>query len=724
MRKSISTKVLVLLLLCGLSGSSQVIQVTTDAGNQMNPAIHKSVIVWEDDRNGNLDIYALTRGTGREFQVTTDGNNQYSPAAYNDIIVWTDERNGNQDIYGYNLSTDQEFQLTTDGTNQMDPVLYENTVVWADNRNGNYDIYGIDLRVLEEFSITTHESNQIHPDISSGIVVWQDYRNGNWDIYGYNLLTGQGFQITFDAQNQTDPALYADIVVWEDYRNGNSDIYGFNRLQNQEFPITTDASNQVAPDIHNNMVVWEDDRNGNYDIYGYDLLMSEEVTVVAAPGLQQNPALYEGYIVWEDTRNDNYDIYGYTASALAALTVLVTDVNGAPVFQAAVSVGPYTGVTDETGAAVITGISPGTYTITVSAAGYQETSKDVHVTGDESLTITLSQVEEDTSISFTVIVQDATGRAVAGASVVLTGPAGYTDTTDVQGIVVFSPVVEGTYVLTVSHADYGTYTDPTIQVTASTALTVMLNPDTGFIHGTVYWDTTKTPAQDIAVQVYDQGSGRLEKTVTTDDQGHFIAEVLKTRMYSVIVEDFAEQKQIGIIPSDSLDAGAVIIILDSQSSIKGVVEDDSGKALAGVQITVTAQDQFISSSTNTEGLFSAEVPPGTYTLEVTAPGYQRFTQLFIVSYKEVHDFGVLVLDQKPDVRIDIHEESPTDEEVTWPSGSSVMIPVLITLIVCIGVVLFVVVRAKNRSDLVTTAVISVFTGIIAIIVMWILFQIG
>ena len=723
MRKNVYVKVLVLVLLCGLSESSQVIQVTTDVGNQTNPAIHKSVIVWEDDRNGNLDIYALIRETGTELQVTTDGDNQYGPAVYNDIIVWTDERNGNQDIYGYNLSTDQEFQLTTQGDNQMDPGIYEHIVVWADNRNGNYDIYGIDLRVLEEFSLTTHESNQIHPDIHGNTVVWQDYRNGNWDIYGYNLLTGQEFQITFDAQNQTDPALYADIVVWEDFRNGNSDIYGADLLQEQEFPITTGVSNQVAPDIHNTVVVWEDDRNGNHDIYGYDLSTSEEVTVAAAPGLQQNPALYEGYIVWEDTRNDNYDIYGYTAASLV-MTVLVTDPYGAPVFQAAVSVGPYTGVTDETGVAVITGIIPGTYMLVVSAAGYLETTQEIHVTGDGSLTITLSLVEEETSISFTVIVHDTTGKAVAGASVVLTGPAEYTDTTDVEGTVVFSTVVEGTYVLTVSHADYGTYTDPALQVTASTALTVMLNADTGFIHGTVYWDTTKTPAQYIAVQVYDQGSGKLEKTVITDEQGHFIAEVLKTRMYSVIVEGFAEQKQIGIIPSDSLDTGAVIIILDSQSSIQGIVKDDSGKVLAGVQVTVTAQDQSISSSTNTEGFFSADIPPGTYTIEITAPGYQRFTQSVTVSYKEVHDFGVLVLDQKPDVRIDIHEESPTDEEVTRPTGSNIMIPVLITLIVCIGVVLLVVVRAKNKSDLVTTAVISVFTGIIAIIVMWILFQIG
>ncbi|MGD2250398.1 MAG: hypothetical protein PVF58_18535, partial [Candidatus Methanofastidiosia archaeon] len=61
------------------------------------------------------------------------------------IVVWQDDRNGNTDIYGYNLKTQEEFQITTDESEQSSPAIYGNFVVWQDKRNGNSDIYGTQL---------------------------------------------------------------------------------------------------------------------------------------------------------------------------------------------------------------------------------------------------------------------------------------------------------------------------------------------------------------------------------------------------------------------------------------------------------------------------------------------------------------------------------------------------------------------------------------------------
>ncbi|NMC76400.1 MAG: hypothetical protein GYA60_03795, partial [Candidatus Methanofastidiosa archaeon] len=43
--------------------------------------------------------------------ITSDTFNQQRPAIYGDIVVWEDNRNGNSDIYGYNLKTGQEFPI-------------------------------------------------------------------------------------------------------------------------------------------------------------------------------------------------------------------------------------------------------------------------------------------------------------------------------------------------------------------------------------------------------------------------------------------------------------------------------------------------------------------------------------------------------------------------------------------------------------------------------------
>ena len=51
--------------------------------------------------------------TREEFQITTDASSQRKPTIHGDVVVWQDFRNGNKDIYGYNLSTEAEFQITT-----------------------------------------------------------------------------------------------------------------------------------------------------------------------------------------------------------------------------------------------------------------------------------------------------------------------------------------------------------------------------------------------------------------------------------------------------------------------------------------------------------------------------------------------------------------------------------------------------------------------------------
>jgi beta propeller repeat protein len=136
-------------------------------------------------------------GCSHHWCITED--NQSNPAIYGDIVVWEDERNGDDDIYGYNLEMGKEVRITTDPYDQSDPAIYGDYVVWTDRRNGNADIYGYTLSTQEEFQITKDPSNQQDPAIHSDIVVWTDKRNGNDDIYGFNLETGETFRITEDG---------------------------------------------------------------------------------------------------------------------------------------------------------------------------------------------------------------------------------------------------------------------------------------------------------------------------------------------------------------------------------------------------------------------------------------------------------------------------------------------------------------------------------------------
>ncbi len=82
-------------------------------------------------------------------RIALDGSVEASnPDVYNNVVVWQDRRNGNWDIYGYNLTTKTTFPIITNTADQTNPAITFSpwlggyVVVWQDARDGDWDIYG------------------------------------------------------------------------------------------------------------------------------------------------------------------------------------------------------------------------------------------------------------------------------------------------------------------------------------------------------------------------------------------------------------------------------------------------------------------------------------------------------------------------------------------------------------------------------------------------------
>jgi len=346
-------------------------------------AIYEDIVVWQDYRNGDWDIYGYDLSTDQEFPIAIERGDQFHVAIYKDVVVWGDNRNGNWDIYGYNISTRQIFPIESYDKDQRRPTIYGNVVVWEDNRNGNWDIYSYDLSTKKKFQITTDTSDQFHPAVYEDIVVWEDERNGNVDIYGYNLSMNQEFPIIIQGDVQYRPEIYGDVVVWFDRRNENSDIFGcdLSTIDNDgdgyplfddcddndprtypggteiydgkdndcdkkvdegfdkdndgntgEFLITKNRSDQYHPKIYKNIVVWHDERNGDWNIYGYNLSTKKEFQITTDTSDQWFPAIYGDIIVWYESRSGNWDICGYDLSTNQMFTITPAEIKiGVPV---------------------------------------------------------------------------------------------------------------------------------------------------------------------------------------------------------------------------------------------------------------------------------------------------------------------------------------------------------------------------------------------------------
>ena len=276
------------------------------------PAISGNIIVWEDYRNGNGDIYAYNLSNRTETRITTDIHDQLRPVVSGNNLVWHDNRNGNWDIYAYDLSTGTETQITTDDRNQFYCAVSGSIIVWEDNRNGNWEIYAYDLSTKTETRITTNPDSQFIADVSGNIIVWYDYRTGdgnNADIYAYDLSTKTEIEVSTNPAQQWHPAVSGNVILWEDYRNGNADIYAYDLSTKTEMQITTNAMDQLYPEISGNTIVWEDHRNGNEDVYAYDLATRTEFPITTNTADQEVPRVSGDIIVWQDWRNGGLDVY-------------------------------------------------------------------------------------------------------------------------------------------------------------------------------------------------------------------------------------------------------------------------------------------------------------------------------------------------------------------------------------------------------------------------------
>ena len=217
------------------------------------------------------------------------------PSTSDGYVVWQDDRNGNWDIYGAVVDPDTDavkdvFPVYEGAGSQTRPVVYGDTVVWQDYRNGNWDIYGARLTGVDAtnwtagpaFAVCTAARAQTWPSTDGTTVVWQDFRNKSWDIYGATLV-GDGLApsvtpladpVCAAYAAQTHPQVAQELAVWQDMRDKaasasyGADIWAKDMSRVTEFPIVVAKGDQVLPSLSYDTVVWEDARAGDSDVYG------------------------------------------------------------------------------------------------------------------------------------------------------------------------------------------------------------------------------------------------------------------------------------------------------------------------------------------------------------------------------------------------------------------------------------------------------------------------
>jgi len=377
--------------------------VCSEGNHQMYPAITGdgtggAIIAWEDRRNGNYDIYAQRideNGNllwGADVAVCTQWNSQGDPAITGDgtggfIITWEDERNGNYDIYAHRIDEDgnlpwgADVAVSTAANAQWKPdITGDDTggaiITWSDSLPGFPD--DIHAQRIDEdgnllwgadAAVCTQGSNQEFPTMTGdgaggAIITWEDRRNGNADIYAQRIDENgnvkwaiNGAPVCTQGSDQDRPEITGDgtggaIITWYDWRNGNTDIFAQridengNLLWGADAAVCTQGNNQYYPAISGDgtggaIITWSDNRNVNWDIYAQRIdengnqLWGAEVAVCTAGNTQivreiTGDGTGGAIITWEDERSGNWDIYAQRISNPVPIITSISPQSAAP----------------------------------------------------------------------------------------------------------------------------------------------------------------------------------------------------------------------------------------------------------------------------------------------------------------------------------------------------------------------------------------------------------
>lgn len=373
--------------------SEWFINTDTTTFDQDNPSFTQCsdgnyIFTWRDKRQqDNPRIYAQKYNQNQVPQwnpdlAVTTSNNQNNPevvvdSSCNTYVVWNDDRNGNQDIYfnKYNSSGVEawggakKINTLANSADQTFPQIVLNNpqnaefVIWEDNRNDSSDIY------VQKFNNSGDSmwAQEIKAHVYSGVsiqqkpviaidnapnlyIIWQDDRNGNVDIFmqkispAGNIVWPNDILVNTEnsANQQQNPSLSADTsgnflyIAWQDKRNGiDDDIYlqkydmNGNKIFANDVRANSDSTTAdqqkavlaLKSDLSVLYTVWQDYRNNSWDIYAQKIdpsngtkLWTSDVRINSSSGgEQENPDITvntNGYlvIVWQDNSSGDYNI--------------------------------------------------------------------------------------------------------------------------------------------------------------------------------------------------------------------------------------------------------------------------------------------------------------------------------------------------------------------------------------------------------------------------------
>lgn len=285
-------------------------------------------------------------------------------------------------------------------------------------------------------------------------------------------------------------------------------------------------------------------------------------------------------------------------------------------------------------------VSPGTYTISASYAGYKTSSvTDVVVTiGGTVDNIIVPELEKATYSITGKILLEGMESGFEGTSILIKNSSTLESVantvTGTDGTFTVSDIQPGEYVLTITHSGYLT-NNGTIVLVGTSPISVIddivLINAAGMVSGTVKMESAAENAGITILTISTTDSKKTYSTVT-DSNGYYSIGGVTPGSYKVQATKSGFNN--GYSDSFSVTAGtkteiSEILLSISQRSLFGTVTLEGKSDYAGIKITATNiknPTRIYSALSNSSGIYALTgMTPGEYILTYSYEGYVTFT---------------------------------------------------------------------------------------------------
>lgn len=292
-------------------------RITSGPYVQSLPKIDGDLIVWEDDRSGNVDIWMHDLSTGQETPVETDGAEQREPDVSGSRIVWQDMRSGNWDVWMYNAVTGTRQQLRSDPGNEVRPRVSGDRIVWeGDVVGGMPGEFGVFMHDLSTGTTRLLQASHAGaPEIDGERIVswWHCPFHPFRGICLYDLTTDQTTSISPpQAEDDRAPVISGDLVAWERYPAPGypftpRDIFAYDLGSSTEIRITDDTRSHHWPRVSGSRIAWAvgSEVCGGADLWVHDVATGQSTWLACGTGFRPD---ISGYRVVIDVGRDIYMI--------------------------------------------------------------------------------------------------------------------------------------------------------------------------------------------------------------------------------------------------------------------------------------------------------------------------------------------------------------------------------------------------------------------------------